>query len=1755
MNPFAVLDRARADYRSYVESFQRFRNPRFADWVKEHIDHGDLLWKDPLVQISRRFQLGRSLPELVGDGLVQAECQRIFRARDQNGDLPGDAPPVDLYLHQSQSIEIALREKRNLIVATGTGSGKSFCFGIPIVSECLRLHAQGVQGIKAVLIYPMNALANSQYMEFAERLAGTGLRIALYTGDTDLDPEAALESYRQVFGRDRVPRDSEVIDRLSIRQTPPDILMTNYVQMELLLTRLEDRSLFPPGQEGVLRFLVLDEIHTYAGKRGADVAFLVRRLKERTGTIGKLICIGTSATMRSDEGEEGRVTVARFAGKLFGEEFLPESVVEETEEPPPDVSIAPLPDQCGVTEAMLEAFDRDQIGTAAPLAEGLLGRDLAPAEITPEGLGIALAEQATLRFLEEQLQGGPVGLDVLVDRYREQHRSGCPADEARREIEAALLMGMVCRVPAPNGDLVPRFMPKLHAFFTQGRVLNGCLTPECGYLTERGETDCPKCSSEDTRVQLLPIHFCRACGQEFYGMQFDVSGAARPWDMDNDPELPTAGYFAPGITVEFDDLPDHWKTGSGRAIKSGKSGYKDVEPINGVYDPRAGAFAAGVEPRPGQIGGVILPQPFLFCPACGVTYDRRPREFGKLFHLNTVGRSTGTNVLLSATLSASPLEERKVIAFSDNRQDTALQESHLNDWYNRLFFRRAFVETLSSNGHIAGEGKPLQLRDAGVRIYETLDACELLPQFWYEMEYDEFAANDRIYKQYLEYCCLIDQRGTRRFIHQNLEDVGLVQVVYGGLSMLAADSAKWADIAPIAELSTPLREDYLRGILDIMRQHLAVNHDDLLNPGNFETSVLRNLREEARFLEADERPRAAGYSDTTDGLRLPIAVLRITRSQELVNWTCKVLGIEDRDHARGILQQAVGVLTGEGSGLFLEARSFRRGGDVLMVNSRRLCFLLDPEPPHTECPICGTTYRWKEARHCTQTRCGLLQPFTGRRNYFRDAYEHGFSGLIQVRSADHSGMVSGNDRRVREERFRQADDPLNVLVCTPTMELGIDIGNLSAVYMRNVPPNPAKYAQRAGRAGRKGQGAVIEAFCGSGPGRGNHDQYFYRFPERIVTGTIAVPRFSLDNRELLRAHLHSLVLQCIDHKLQPHPEDILEVDDHPQYPMKVSYKEQVAESVSRQRERIAATIIRSFAAERMHYAAWFTDEFVFSVVDGFADNLDRAFDRWRKDYQDAQEEYVRLEEEQRRSYEESRQDRTGRLLRRMENMRRGRARFYVYRYLSQQGFLPNYAFPTANVVLSFVGRDDDITRDETIAISEFAPGNSVYVSRGIHLVQHARLRSSSQFDQVRQCDQCLSIARGDAAESPACAVCGQDLRGHHARPALQMPDVVATRRQRITADEEERIRRGYDVAPYYIQGPAQRRFTVVTEGEQSIPTTFERNGRVLLVNFGPRRDEEGRSLPGFDLCTACGDWLSPDQLSDHLGVAVGTKEPAREKRCRKGGRQSDIRGGLALFVETPHDVLTFAIPANGEDGRSQDMALTLMHSLRQGICLALDLDESELGGFVLPSPAEACNRVVIYESSEGGTGTIEGVLAAGTLRSIAARTLELLHFNEDGQELGGGCESACYDCICTFYNQREHLRLDRHLVRDWLVALATTQSVAGDATDDERFSEMLASCVNDGERAALRAVQDEGLRLPDLLHHVILVDGEPVLEADFFYQPLDVVLVHGSVHYLRYVQEMDESKRARVRAAGYRVTVIRPENLSNLENILGGFAG
>jgi ATP-dependent helicase YprA (DUF1998 family) len=1684
LDPFSVLSSVQSAYRTYVHTFQKFDNPAIQDWVAERVEQGTLLWRDPFIQLSRRFERGETLTDLVAEGLLHSHAPACFTA------VAGDrqAPPIHPHRHQSGAIRAILASPpmpdsppgtpagRNTIIATGTGSGKSFCFGIPIVSECLRMRDRGVRGIKAVIIYPMNALANSQYDDFARRLAGSGLKLAIYTGDTFTSPDAALEAFREVTGREQ-PFDSEIISREEIRTTLPDILMTNYVMLELLLTRYEDRILFPPGHAGVLRFLVLDEVHTYTGKRGADVACLIRRLKQHTRTTGKLRCIATSATVQAapkgadGEGEDADVLIADFATRLFGEPFAPQQVITE--------AYAPLPED-------MPSF---------------------------------------ARTIAQALADGPQALYQLAQDL----------NVSPKEIQQTL-------VPeTPTADFPA---PKLHAFFSQGRSITSCLTQEGPHLNDRGELTCPECAVHYNRERLtFPLNFCRACGQEFYGVAVQEDGSLAPRDLNaTDYEgRPAYIYPAPHDTGVV-PYPDNWLTNTGRVSSS----YADAVPQNRTYCPACNRLDSDCD-HEDLLSVAVISVPLLLCPNCGVAHYRRPSEFNKLFTFGTVGRSTATDILVSNTLSELPVGQRKVIAFSDNRQDTALQAAHMNNLQKRLQFRRAVYHSLQD------ASAPLRVDEMGLRIYSSLEQADALPRYRRDVgRFHPGLGGEQEYRKYLSFAMLLDLERTHRRLHQNLEDVGLLVVSYGGLDALAEADEVWADVPVLGRLDVDLRHDYLYGFLDIMRKRLALDHPDMLHFRDFQATVLDRLNPEALYEEIDYL-RPVGFSDEASTSSRTVRVYRFVHpSTSLVAWTRRALGL-DYQAASELIPRVVQALAHRDV-RFLSRHRVRWAGDLYMIPYYLPMLSVTDASQHQVCPRCGTVHHFRRLRVCTGTSCGELWEMDLADNYFRREYTRPLAEVVPVLAEEHSGQVPGQERRVIEERFREADSDLNVIVCTPTMELGIDIGDLSAVYMRNVPPNPSNYAQRAGRAGRKDQGALITVFCGVGSFRGPHDQYFYRYPQKIIAGKISPPRFLLDNQLLVRTHIHALVLETLAHRAQvrlpARPAEILdvEVDTHPIYP---DLRHSVESAVAARASDIEAAVCTAFASEMETYD-WFDEAFVQDTIGCFVDRLDDAFDAWRVEYEALSEE----REEINRALDRQAGDRTlehRRLVveHRRQAMREGEKDFYVYRYLGGQGFLPNYAFPRQAVTVSFYDQEDQLSRDPVLALWEYAPGNFVYYRGARYEIIYGRPRTHGEnllaFETLLVCPECGTAYLGADAQRAACAGCGASLIGvHPIQRALQMPDMVARRRTSITADEEERMRRGYLVDPHYQVGDDVQTYQVLAGGQPGFELTYQHNGRIIMVNRGTRQAELEDEAPGFTYCRACNRWLvGAKAIQEHAGDGG---------KCPRHARPEDILGGIYLFTDSHNDVVTVDCPLPDGASSAEAFYTTLLHTIKQALLITMNLDEDEIGGFlaVVPGHEERC-RLVLYETEEGGTGAVESLTDPHRLMAVIHNAREQLH--DDDPE--AGCEKACYECLCSFYNQRDHELLDRHLVLPFLRSLEdlTIEPVQREPSGPS-LAELEAQCQSDLERQVLRAIQDRGLRLPDDAQSTLYDGDAPIAIADFFYAPRMVVFVDGSPHHLDYVEAADDWKRRRLKALGYRVVVVRGEEMeAGLADLAARLAG
>lgn len=1765
MHPLAVLAAMRESYTSYVNSFQFYKNPAIQAWVEAKRAEGRLLYREPFLTLAKPFAEGGTLADLVHGtadqpGVLHPDVLRVFTKRA--GDP--DAAPIEPFAHQVQAIRQVAAGK-NTAVTTGTGSGKSFAFHIPIVSEALRLRDQatdtgGFRSPVAVIIYPMNALANSQYEDLAARLHGTGLRVCNYTGDLKTSREAALKEFTALTGRD-APYDSEVIDRATLHDAAKggcDILLTNFKMLEYALVRRRDSQLFQVlGDGGRLKFLVLDEMHTYSGRQGADMALLVRRFKTRTGTAGQLRCIGTSATVDSGDPNEARTVIADFAARLFGETFDPDCVVgehhgtPETADPTARLYLAPQPVPLKVTTSA-RALDSDHevVALLAPL--------LVDGEVSPDAVRRCLP----VAWAERALWSGVRSIHELADAYIAEVRPGLQRDAALAEIEAALMLAAAVKVPGPRGTDVGMLTPKAHAFFSQGLPVTRCLrsTDDQPHLSERGESTCAQCAAQDIPdVESYPVVFCAACGQDYF-VAAEAAGAftSRDFLMAAD-----AGASVYVMTAEWDDVEVPVDPADVKRNGEARKGREGAVPQRRTACARCGDAGGSCSHRDDHRAVVTVRSPMLLCPSCGVRYEGNNSEYNKFFQIGAVGRATATDVLVEGLLNnlddtdgAGRAVKPQVMAFTDNQQDSSFQAAHLRSMSRRFHFRRAVVVGLSG---ATGLDTAFDTGEVAESAYQEMQSSGTLPHFQIATDARSLDPDADIakaagrYRRYLKAGVLMDTSGGPRKAQPNLEDTGLVVVDYQSLTqqvvmptVLQEDDTEVVGdlLKAYAETDPDLVFDLMRAILDTMRRNRALQSVNDDGPAaayrqtrKFHSDVLEQINPACYFHGANDLPmRPTVYDDRAES-RLSLDVRRLTgktnpdgtpgtHTTSLTRWLRDEAGINSGD-AKVLINQAA---------TFLRAYGFlvpAAPGPGLAVNEEKIRYWRPTSPIGYRCPRCASRYVLTRPRRCPRCVKPILTvDRVGRDDFFRAAYTEDLTAALRVEAAEHTGSLSGDDRKIIETRFRDPADPLNVLVCTPTMELGVDIGSLSAVYMRNVPPSPANYGQRQGRAGRQAQPSAVVTFCSAQGRSGAHDQYFFKRPERIIAGKIAAPRFLLDNKALITAHLNAIILGAREVDF-PDTLTAWVALDQPNGGLTPDYRSELASFIIGRRSDLVAAGLTAFADVFASGKA-VRPTLVDQTVDGFVDALEDAMRalvdyatelKAERDALNAKADTSSLDLSERR-----RRDAIEKI---REQIRDGQGDYYPLAWLSTRGFLPTYAFPRQAVMLRFSDRPHPRVRSRSIALREFAPRNSIYhLGRRYEVTKASFGRDAEAVTEhlyLCGCGAFLNAAQASATST--CPACREPLSTMiEYRNAIPVTDSFAVQRDNVGADSEERLRQGYRVQSAFRLPPTGvTRSTVSTLDGTEVSATYAHLGWLLQVNTGLMRSDEA-----FRLCTRCRTW-NPD---DQHWAAGQECHPESENR----------QEGVVIHTEGRHDMLFLDVIA--PDGTDADrFAYTLMYSLIAAISTHFGVELGELGGEVFPHPegVAAANgrRVMLYEMDEGGVGVLDRVATPSTWPKLARQALDILHVDADGTDQAEACLDSCYECLRTFYNQWHHERLDRGLVVPYLLRAAVGVTVTQSA-DEGDWDAVIGRYDSITERAMVAAIRDAGIPAPDRAHYLV-PPTNPILEADLYYQGEGLhlaVLLDGAVHDNPTVAADDQVKRAQLKDLGYSVVVIRHDDVA-----------
>ncbi|MCY4320437.1 MAG: DEAD/DEAH box helicase [Alphaproteobacteria bacterium] len=1627
------------NYAEFSRSFSTIRAADLRDEIDRQYEQGRF-WPDALLSLNPHYETGPTVDDLAQSGDLYPETARIFRF---------DSTPVTFHRHQAQAIAKACAGN-SFVVTTGTGSGKSLCFFVPIVDAVIRARkASDTPRTRAIIVYPMNALANSQINEIERFISQSGL------------PDHLKPVVRRYTGQES--RDA----RERIADNPPDILLTNFMMAELLLTRQDSIDSRIIANAGGLRFIVLDELHTYRGRQGADVAILVRRLRDRCTPDKAPLCIGTSATMASEGDDETRAKeVAEVASRLFGVQIGSESVIDESLRRATD-------DRLGLEEIqprLLEAVENE-------LPESLTDADLKthPLAVWAE-LALGLEDGLVLK------RRRPIPFGEAAERLSQASGAGLA-------LCGSVLETFLTCVSLPEthrgGEGNRAFLAfKLHRFIAGAGEVFATLRAKPRTVLLEGQLEDPN----DPGTRLYPVRFCRECGQEHYvvtRVQQKDGAVFLPRDIDDTPiesedDVEVAGYLSPvgrddpdyRFDGELENFPEDW-TEEHRGLLRLRANRKKRAPTP-VTIAGDGHQSMNGEPF------WFIPGKFGFCTRCLDEPQSRMRERSKLTGLTVEGRSSATTLLVSSAIrwlnrpeSAVPDDKRKLLGFTDNRQDAALQAGHFNDFLFVSILRGATLRAVLDAG-IDG----VRDDEIGLRVQRALGftaANEATRRHWM-LNPDIGAVGrsdaERSLAKVLAHRVWADLRRGWRFTNPNLSALKLVDVDFLGLDEITEDAGRFGAILP--ELGSKDHSDRKKVVgilLEAMREGLAVGTEAL------ELSVLDTVAQGSRSF-----------------LRAPWAIDDKESIRERTTLFLRAPGKK----ATGLKEERMILRAGPRSRI---ARLLNResvigtklGGEDYLRFLTGLLDILTCEGLLIGVPGDADQQGWRLAPSAVRLVPGeaVLDGAARGNPFFHDLYTRiadelntGRSSLFGMEGREHTAQVNHKQREWREWRFRfededreqlaecaaeikesgESDQFLPALFCTPTMELGVDISALNVVYLRNVPPTPANYAQRAGRAGRSGQAAAILTYCAA---QSPHDQYFFKRRIDMVAGAVRPPALDIANENLVTSHLQAIWLAEAGLALSPDIPESLDLKD-PCLPLKQEIQTVVQDPglIDKARTPMRRVLGRILSSLDERKPLWMDDpdDYVSDVATRAPNEFDAAFGRWRELYRSARRQLIEangqsqipgLSGSDRRKIKAAQMQATDQIAILEQGRTANGSDFYSYRYLATEGFLPGYNFPRLPLYAFIPGEGKSgsfLQRPRFLAISEFGPRSLIYHEGRAFRVNKAKLPPEIRKDDgrdlaTRDISICPACGAAHDSEVERCHACNAPMAGAlSVKRTLRIDNVEAVPTERITANDEERVRQGFELQTVFAwpkkHGRADFTQAEFRSGNSALLSLqYANSAEIRRINKGLKRRHDATVL-GFMIDPRTGYWAKTEDEDLDTELPPDVERPVRIVPIVQ-----DRKNALLLRFQEPErfDPVTIT---------------TVQHAILRGIALAFQLEEGEVLGE--PLPARDNRRAILaYEATEGGAGVLSRLIEdPEALNRVAVKALELMHFNIDSVETAveagdpgllvereeEACVRGCYRCLLSYFNQPDHEMIDRTSpeVQQLLIDLARGQVVLTD---------------------------------------------------------------------------------------------------------------
>jgi ATP-dependent helicase YprA (DUF1998 family) len=1825
LNPIDAAAEPRQNLIRYLLTAYPLRDPHLRSGFKQLLEAPGTISQHPYLEGAQPYRPASTIQQLVVEGVLHPEMAQLFN------------PTRALYQHQESAIRAVVQEQENIVVATGTGSGKTECFLMPMLDHLLKEPGHGMQ---ALILYPMNALVNDQVKRLRQLLCRQGedqalIRFGFYTSRTATDPQAAedaLKNELEASDRDELlqlfteeQRRSlnlsrpeylvqeaqkqimrvQAISRQEIWDNPPHILVTNYSMLEHMLIRPRERTaIFESAHD--FKLLVVDEAHSYNGSTGTEVAMLLKRLRTAVGIeeAGKLRGIATSASLGDRSDPKVLEQVKAFAGDLFSEPFnrviwgdrvsvaerlgtpydLPDGLAEaDVYEQFCDMELPALTDAITAWQQQLSYLVPAHIlETAAEDASGDVH----------QFLWLALKQHPTVHRLIALLSQSPQPWDQIArspslwNLPTSLDGSILPKEADKLEIALSHLvqLGTLAR---QNPDDLPLLPVRLHLLFRSIEGLYACVNPNCAeasvdpnyperpnrygklYLNSRICCDC--CAAP-----VIELSSCRKCGQA-YGLTYLGTGdelqllprSLEAVENSSSIYVLTAGSLDSvtndeGDDDEADDQPIAANVGT-FTIQPGSQtngwiGRRSQTPPGSTSTANQWVLQWQMPPRANNLQGGYLTR----CPACAagraqtaaigrfVSYTDAPLEvmLDSLFEL-----------LPEPGQASAQATKRKLLTFSDGRQDAAFFASDFQRTHTETLYRQIVWQAFAA-AQQDGVASINQIQENLVEQFLHLSIPH--PDRESDKHHRSYVANDENEELSLNAIdCRIRAQGRAKELL--LREFGL-------------PSARRFSIEALGLLSCHL--EWHDPMLRQVAERFGLNHTEAL-------IFLTGLTDTIRLAGAIDVQGASRYFPETGGIEggQPPRLDSQGRSQVYLKlrrdptdpqpalsflWRKKVNGepTERQNQIVTYYRDFLGNFPAEENLLWLFDELLRQGFLVRYHDGRQLHWeLLNLWRTATDWHQCNTCQQIFHrpglsalrgqsqfgVDRCLAPRCqGTLQPFQPEQlvdHHYRHLIQE--RSLLPLRSQEHTAQLGTDELASRESRFRQGK--INLLSCSTTLEMGVDIGELQAVALRNFPPHVSNYQQRAGRAGRRTDGVAITLMYGQ---RRPHDRYYFEQPAKLINGKNQVPKLDPTNFEIQKRHIRAELLAEFlrtEHQVGAEKVTIARFLGLPD--TFIVLAEVPAEGmVHRLREWLHGNRAQNLTKqwlERLH-----NQQPIAFVVQQFEADLQEFQTEQLQDWnglamvlqelKQAVREAEDANETKKQKALEYKRDRVRDELDKLKQQQ-------LHEELAKAAILPIYGFPIDVVQLLtresrqfFQGQGKHrLQRDRRLALGEYAPGQDVVVDDRVHTSvgvmrpddlpsRHYWVCQACNFFMAASTDTDLLTRLGVVEGDPKCPICRTKPSPNEQKPrSYKIPKAFTTDWSEIPK-----------VTPYSkpMRQPTSQVF-LAQEGNnpEQIQSdlyhlTLSQGGKFFLSNQGPLADGRGFKNKGFALCKKCGRDVSDD---------VRTQLRSRSRRgqtsnSRQITHSHPIKGnpcdGWYEHIHLGHEFrsdllkLRFTTAANpptllgrvlhldagGEIHSDSNSDLSqasvsvsgagfwrsLTYALLAAAAQVIDVPRAELDGLFRPMEDgdTGVAEIIIYDNVPGGAGYSKRI--AEYFPEILQRAFQFVE--------SCSCSSSCYDCLRTYTNQIFHHELDRQLVANFLRPIveriqpdATLQSFAPDA-NRVSLAQMAMVLESYWKMAGLLSI----VYLPNITEAFKLQQLTQLIDANGSANPLELIVTH-----------------------------------------------